>query len=218
MKPIIGLAALLVFAVAPSAWAGTEKENHAASFSAAEISLWEEKSFKGRTDYEVVPEEGSPVLKASCDKTASAFYRRMPVDLTRTPILRWSWKIEGIHDQLDDISKEGDDYAARVYVVYKGAMPWDVIAVDYVWANTQPAGASWPNAYTKRAIMVAQKSGEPENKEVWINEARNVREDFKKYFGRDVTRIDGVAIMTDCDNGGGKATGHYRNIRFTPSE
>jgi len=218
MKLVIVLVVLLVFVVAPSAWAGTEKEDHNASFSAEEISLSEEKSFKGHTDYEISSEGNNLTLKASCNNTASAFYRHMPVDLTKTPILRWSWKIDGIQAGLDDVSKKGDDYAARVYVVYKGTLPWDVSAMNYVWANTQPAGASWPNAYTKRAIMVAQKSGLPDNNEIWVDEIRNVREDFKKYFGRDVTKIDGVAIMTDCDNGGGVSTGYYRDIRFTSSE
>ena len=142
----------------------------------------------------------------------------MEIDLTKTPILRWSWKIEGTHANLDDVSKGGDDYAARVYVVYKGKLPWDVIAVNYVWANRQPQGESWPNAYTGRAVMIAQESGAPDNEELWIEESRNVREDFERYFGRDIRRIDGVAVMTDCDNGGGKATGYYSNVRFTPPE
>lgn len=214
MRPLLLLALCLAMTV--PAMAETGKGVYAGTFSPSENSLWQEESFKDHTDYQFVPEGDDFILEAHCDGTASALYRRIPVDLTKTPILSWSWKIDGIHAGLDDVSKEGDDYAARVYVVYKGAMPWDVIAVDYVWANTQPAGASWPNAYTKRAIMVAQESGTPDDKDVWIDETRDVRQDFKRYFGRDVTRIDGVAVMTDCDNGGGKATGYYRNIRFTP--
>lgn len=216
MRPVLLLALCLAMTV--PAMAETGNGVSAGTFLLSENSLWQEESFKDHTDYQFVPEGDDFFLKAHCDGTASALYRRIPVDLTKTPILRWSWKIEGIHDQLDDISKEGDDYAARVYVVYKGKMPWDVNAVNYVWANKQPAGASWPNAFSNRAFMVAQESGKPDNTDAWIDESRDVRQDFKRYFGRDVTRIDGVAIMTDCDNGGGKATGHYRNIRFTPSE
>jgi len=214
------LAVVLALCLAITATAAAETDNSvsAGSFSPAERPLWREESFKGHTDYQAIPEKDGFSLKAHCDGTASAFYRRLKVDLTKTPILRWAWKIDGIHAGLDDVSKEGDDYAARVYVVYKGAMPWDVNAVDYVWANKQPQGRSWPNAYTGRAIMVAQESGTPEDSSVWIGESRNVREDFKRYFGRDITRIDGVAVMTDCDNGGGTATGYYRDIRFTSEE
>lgn len=208
----------LCLAMVAPAVAKTGNSVSAGTFLPAERSLWREELFKGHTDYKFIPEGTAFSLKAHCDASASALYRRMNVDLTKTPILRWSWKIDGIHAGLDDVSKEGDDYAARVYVVYKGAMPWDVNAVDYVWANRQPQGKSWPNAYTKRAILVAQESGMPDDKDVWVEEVRDVRQDFKRYFRRDVTRIDGVAVMTDCDNGNGKATGNYRDIRFTPPE
>lgn len=187
----------------------------AATFLPAERPLWQEESFKGDTDYRFITDGDSFALKAHCNGAASALYRRMKVDLTKTPILRWSWKIEETHEGLDDVSKDGDDYAARVYVVYKGKMPWDVTAVNYVWANRQLQGKSWPNAYTGRAVMVAQESGALDNRNSWIEESRDVRQDFKRYFGRDIRRIDGVAVMTDCDNGGGKATGYYRDIRFT---
>lgn len=213
MRPVVVLALCLAVTIPVAAKAG--KSISAGSFSPAERSLWQEESFKGHTDYQVIPDEDEFSLKAHCEGTASAFYRRMKVDLTKTPILRWSWRIERIHAGLDDVSKEGDDYAARVYVVYKGKMPWDVNAMNYVWSNAQQQGRSWPNAYTGRAIMVAQESGTPEDSGVWIEESRNVREDFKRYFSRNVSRIDGVAVMTDCDNGGGTATGYYRDIRFT---
>jgi len=190
----------------------------AATFLPAERPLWQEKSFKGHTDYAFISKGDSVILKAHCDKGASALYRHMKVNLTKTPILHWAWKIDKTHDGLDDVSRDGDDYAARIYVVYKGRMPWDVIAINYVWANKQQQGKSWLNAFSDRAIMVAQKSGRPNNIDIWLNEQRNVRQDFKRYFGRDVSHISGIAVMTDCDNGGGKTRGYYRDIWFTSNE
>lgn len=209
--------ALCLAAIAPAA-AGADGSVSAGTFLSSERTLWQEESFEGHTDYQFIPDGESLVLKAHCAGTASALYRRMKVDLTKTPILRWSWKVDNIHAGLDDISKEGDDYAARVYVVYKGKMPWDVSALNYVWANRQPKGESWPNAFSGRAMMIAQESGVPEDSDAWIEESRDVRQDFKNHFGVDVAKIDGVAVMTDCDNGGDAATGYYRNIRFMPPE
>lgn len=180
-----------------------------------ERALWQEKSFKGHTDYTFSKGGVSFVLSGRCDGSASALYKYMTVDLLKTPILKWSWRIEGIHAGLDDVSKTGDDYAARVYVIYKGKLPWDVKAINYVWANSTKEGSSWPNAFTSKSIMVAQKSGSPEDKNAWVAESRDVRADFMQYFGIDISKIDGVAIMTDCDNGGGRAVGHYRDIRFS---
>lgn len=218
MKPLAVLILCLVLALSAHGSSKAAPPDDPYIFSKVAIPLWQERIFQGHTNYAFIQEDDALVLKAHCKGTASAFYRRMEVDLTKTPILRWSWKVDNIHAGLDDVSKAGDDYAARVYVVYKGKMPWDISALDYVWANVKTVGSSWPNAFTKRAVMIAQESGAPEHKDIWIDESRDVSQDFKRYFGMDVAWIDGVAVMTDCDNGGGTATSYYRNIRFTPAE
>lgn len=184
---------------------------------AEDIASWRVQSFEGDTDYKFVEDEdtNTVALHAECNGTASALYRKISVDLTRTPILQWDWKIDAVHPGLDDTSKAGDDYAARVYVVHKGMLPWSVRAVNYVWANTSQKGAQWPNAFDARAMMIALKSGTPATPDEWISEQRNVLHDFSEYHGMDIGKISGVAIMTDCDNGGGIASAEYRNIRFT---
>ena len=197
------------------------KQDHLANITGIDLltdhTLWREKAFKDRTDYTFTGQGKSKVLQAHCMENASALYQDLTVDLTQTPILSWSWKVDDVHESLDDVSKNGDDYAARIYVVYKENFAWDMKAINYVWANRQEQGTSWPNAHVDKAIMVAQKSGRPSSNEMWIQEERNVREDFKTYFGLDVDSIQGVAIMTDCDNGGGEATGFYRQIKFLPA-
>ena len=208
---------LALLTTAETALANQPKDVMIGTFTLDEIANWEDHSFKGRTSYQLIG-QGTPLsLQATCKDTASALYRWISVDLTRTPILRWSWGIGGVHPSLDDTTKTGDDYAARVYVVYApdSLMPWRTKAVDYVWANSQPKGNTWPNAFTDHAMMVALRSGQPTRQEKWVTEARNVREDFKNLFGFDITSIDGVAIMTDCDNSGLPSTGYYRDLRFT---
>ena len=177
---------------------------------------WVEHSFQGHTVYQLREAEHPPVLEAKCENTASALYRESAVDLTKTPVLHWSWRVAGTHPQLNDQTKEGDDYAARVYVVYapNALMPWRTKAIDYVWSNSQPKGSVWPNAFTDQAVMVATETGNPPSSQQWVAESRNVREDFKTSFGLDITHIDGVAVMTDCDNAGLPMTGYYRDIRF----
>ena len=211
LKEIILLFTLVVWMTHPAQAKDHLRENQARD----ERALWQEKSFKGHTDYTFAKDEVSFALSGRCDGSASALYKYMTVDLLKTPMLKWSWRIEGIHAGLDDVSKTGDDYAARVYVIYKGKIPWDVKAINYVWANSMKEGSSWPNAFTSKSVMVAQKSGAPKNGETWTEETRNVREDFMKYFDMDISRIDGIAIMTDCDNSGGRAAGHYRDIQFS---
>jgi hypothetical protein len=44
-----------------------------------------------------------------------------------------------------------------------------------------------------------------------------VRADFKRYFGIDLNAVDGVAVMTDCDDAGGATRAWYGDVRFGPS-
>ena len=188
-------------------------------FTQSELERWQTHSFSGKTAYRLIPADDSPTmtLQAHCDGGASALYLEQPVDLAQTPILRWQWRVEGVHRALDGTTKAGDDYAARVYVVYRISawLPWRTYAVNYVWANTQPKGRTWPNAFTDQAMMVALASGVPQDADRWRSEARDVRADFSKLLDMDIEAIDGVALMTDCDNGQGRATAYYRCLRFT---
>lgn len=182
-----------------------------------DFESWSEHSFKGHTSYFFERTTSLPYVKASCTDTASALYQESTVDLSKTPVLHWSWKIEGVHPQLNEREKSGDDYPARVYVVYapSSLMPWRTLAIDYVWSNNQKVGSVWPNAFTKNAVMVALQSGNPAPGNAWRQEVRNVRDDFKAFFGIDLDSINGVAIMTDCDNVGLPMVGYYKNLRFS---
>ena len=42
-----------------------------------------------------------------------------------------------------------------------------------------------------------------------------MRDDLRRIFGRDIRRIDALALMTDTDNGGGEALAYYGDIRFS---
>jgi len=115
----------------------------------------------------------------------------------------------------DERTKGGDDYAARVYVVFPSTLFWRTRAVNYIWANRLPRGAFLPNAYTGNAVMVAVESGDG-NAGRWIDEERDLAEDYRRAFGEDPPRIGAVAIMTDTDNTGEEAVAWYGAIRFLP--
>lgn len=183
--------------------------------SLPDLSGWEENSFSGHTRYEVVQENDRYALRASSDKSASGYVRKMKVDLTRTPYLNWSWKAENILKNTDEKTKAGDDYPARVYVVISGGLLfWRTRALNYVWSSNQPRNSHWPNAFTGNAILIAQQSGAGHLNE-WITEKRNILDDIKRYLDMDTAHIDAVAIMTDTDNSGQQATAYYRDIYFS---
>ena len=180
-----------------------------------DVAGWEEKVFSGKTRYETVRQDGRTVLRATSHGTASGLYRRLRVDLEKTPILNWTWRVDATLGDVDERTRAGDDYSARVYVVRSHPVfLWRTRAVNYVWASVRAEGETWPNAYTDSARHVAVRSGD-EQAGQWVGERRDVRADFRTLFGEDVRFIDAVAIMTDTDDTGAAAVAYYADITFT---
>jgi len=216
---------VLLFSV--NVLAGETEKISVANFSEGDLSGWEEKSFKDNSQYEFVSlktmnskngEINSPlgkVLRASTQGQASGLFKEIVIDLNETPFLNWSWQVNTLFKGNDERSKEGDDYPARIYVLVSGGVFfWNTKAINYVWSSNQPVGSEWPNAYTGNAQMLAVRSGDKKIGQ-WVSDRRNIREDFKRLFGDDVTQIDAVAVMIDGDNTGQSAISYFGDIFFS---
>ena len=186
------------------------------SFSSGDLSGWTPKIFKGETVYRLVENDGRTVLRAESRGAASGLFKEVRLDPRSAPVLRWSWKIERTLAKGDERTKAGDDYAARVYVVFPSVLFWRTRAVNYIWANRLPAGESLPNAYTANAVMVAVESGNGKAG-TWVREERNIYEDYRALFGKEPPDLGAVAIMTDTDNTGEEATAWYGDITLGPA-
>lgn len=195
--------------------AGSAAQAIETGFSPQAMRSWSEKSFDGHTSYSIVQRDGVPVLEAHANGQASAKYLEREIDLERTPWLKWCWQVSGVHAQLDETTRQGDDYPARVYVAQRtGLLPWQVESVNYVWSSNQPVGTRWPNAFTDKAQLLAVESG-GERVGQWVSVVRDVRADFRELFGSDPASIDGIALMTDGDNAGVDARAWFSRLVFS---
>jgi len=172
---------------------------------------WETKSFAGQTHYKVEFADKQFSIKATSAAAASGLFYKIAYDPRERPILRWSWKIERTLAKGDERAKAGDDYAARVYVVFPSLLFWNTKALNYIWANKLPKGESLPNAFTANTMMIAVESGNGRAGQ-WLNEERNIHEDFKKYFKTEPPMVGAIAVMTDTDNTGESAVAWYGPI------
>ena len=176
-------------------------------------SKWVEKSFEGRTRYEVTREENQLCIKATSSASASGLYYKKKYDPKDYPILTWRWKVDHVLSKGNARHKEGDDYAARVYVIFPSLAFWRTKALNYIWANKLPQGEAVPNSFSANAMMIAVESG-PERTGQWVNERRNILEDYRRYFGGEPPKVGAIAIMTDTDNTGEYVTAWYGPIRI----
>jgi len=139
--------------------------------------------------------------------------------------------IESVLESGDVTKKDGDDYAAHVYITfdypvfnlgfgdkikyrfYQTFTSFDVPtrALNYIWVNKAEVGSIHPNPYTDWVQVLAVQSGN--NKaETWQSEKRNIPEDYKAAFGEEPPAITGSQIMTDSDNTGESARSAFGKL------
>ena len=195
---------------------------------------WEPLTFSRvsrHTRYAVVLEGERWVLRAESDAAASGLYRPLDLDPKVYRVLSWRWKVEGVLAKSDPRRKEGDDYAARVYVAFRydpaAVSLWERsrfgayrllyrrdppgLALNYVWESRLPAGTVLDNAYTDRAKIIVARSGAAEAGR-WVTETHDLYEDYRRIMGAEPPRIVGIALMTDTDDTGERAVAYYDAI------
>lgn len=188
-----------------------------AKFSQGLVDGWEERSFKGSTLYQLKedPEQGT-VLQAVSNATASVYGKRVQIDLTQTPYINWQWKIDNRLEGLDETTKSGDDFAARIYLVKKaGLFGRKSRAVNYVWSSNKQQGSQWHNAFKPKNSRTIAIRGVAHPIGQWVTEKRNVAADFVQLYGVKIDQVDAVVIMSDTDNSGLSASASYGDIFFS---
>jgi len=192
-----------------------EEDIPVARFSEMNLDGWENKLFEGETQYSIKSEEENSYLYASSMQSASALYKKIKVNIHNTPYLNWRWRVDKALSGLNEKDKSGDDYAARIYVVFKtGYTRLSAKALNYVWSSNGISDTYWPNAYTKKATMIPLRTNQDKT-QTWKYEKVNIKEDLMKYFDKIPKHIDGIAIMTDTDNSKGVAGASYGDIYFS---
>ena len=168
-----------------------------------------------KTKYSLGSNENGNYLRGEAENAASAIGKNIKIDLSITPYINITWKIEKDLSGINENSKKGHDYAARVFVIKKtGVTPLSKRAMNYVFSSNNEINNNWPSPYTNKSIDYILSTTK-ENLNEWVTVKANVKEHFKKYHDLDVDEIDGVAIMTDTDNSKLKAIAYYQNIYFS---
>lgn len=125
------------------------------------------------------------VLKVAADQATGALFFELSkiVDLTKTPILRWRWRVNAFPKGGDGRKSHKDDQAITIYI---GTSDWMLKkSIAYRWETETPKGHEGNVSYACGAVEVKwfclrnRESGEGK----WMIEERNIAEDFKKAFG-----------------------------------
>ncbi len=190
-------------------------------------------SAKQATRYTLVDDSGVTVVRADARASASGLSRAIKINPVEYPLLKWRWKISNVLKGSDIHTKAGDDYPARVYVMFDYPLEklsfaertklrlaralhdpnLPAATLCYVWDGKAAAGTIAPSSYTNLMRMIVVESGAARVNQ-WLAVERNVAADFKTAFGADAPGVTAVAIATDTDNTGESAVAFYGDISF----
>ena len=187
-------------------------------FTESEFETLKVKKVRGadaKTKYSLGKNKYGNFIRSESKNAASGLGKEIEINLSKTPFLNITWKVEKDLSGINENSKKGHDYAARVFVIKKtGATPLSNRAMNYVYSSNNEINSNQPSPYTKKSIDYVLSTTK-ENLNVWITVKVNVKEHFKKFHDLDVNDIEGVAIMTDTDNSEKTAIAYYQNIYFS---
>lgn len=189
------------------------------------------------TSYRQVSWDGVDAVEASAKSSMALLGRMVDIDLSQTPVLCWRWRIDSVVRSADMTRRSGDDYAARIYLAF--SLPRDALnlaeraalslargifghqlpdgAINYVWDNRHAPGTRMPNAYTSRAQMIVQRSGDSEAG-VWVSERVDVLKDMERSFGTSKGKLQLVALGSDSDNTRESVRAGFANIHFVQAD
>lgn len=123
-----------------------------------------------------------------------------------TQSLRWHWKVEAPVDGADLGEPERDDAPARFFVVFGEGGTFSMPEIlFYSWDGTaRDVGAHWiyPDDDNFR-VMVARNARSPVGE--WLQETRDLHEDYRRAFGGDPEPVTAVGFVIDTDDTGARA-------------
>ena len=173
------------------------------------------RNAKAKTIYTIGKNDTGNYLKSVADNSASGLGKEIKIDLNITPFINITWKVEKDLSGINEQSKKGHDYAARVFVIKKtGATPLSNRAINYVFSSNLNIDHNNPSPYTKKSIDYVLSTTKI-NLNEWVTVKANVKEHFKKLHGLDVNELNGVALMSDTDNSKRKSVAYFQNIFFS---
>jgi len=184
-------------------------------FTQKELETLDKRKVKGETLWTLGSNENGNYIRAEAIGAGSGLGKEIEIDLNKTPFLNITWKIEKDLKGLDENSKKGHDYAARVFVIKKtGKTVLSNRALNYVFSSNNEIGDNWRSPYTKQSIDIVLSTTK-NNYNEWVTVKVNVKKDFKEFHDLDVENLNAVAIMSDTDNSKKTAIAYYQNIYFS---
>ena len=223
---------LIVFLIVASSLNSEPSRYWVDDFESYEVGImpsgWKGRSGKAKKYYKIAEEslkgKKNKYLKVDNFQTAQFIGKISKVDIVKYPFLYWKWRVRVLPPKGDESTKKYCDVPASMNVVLDNGRILGLIprpkTIKYSWSTTLKKGtitkspfARWPS----RCDIIVLRSG-ASLKGRWVQEKRNVLEDYKKFYKRkkvDSKIIDLITIMSDADSTKTTSAADYDDIYFS---
>ena len=179
-------------------------------FSDEGMKLFKKRGFGKKTIYTNGKDDKGWFLKAEADSGATGLGMEIDKELLKEmPFLNITFKIEKDFDSIDQKTKDGHDWAARVMVGFGKKIGSKLVSLSH--SSFLEEGftqkSPWNPKKSVDYIISNDKSGE------WHTRKINVRELLEKTHNISFTNF--IAVFSDSNNSKQKIIAYYRDIYFS---
>ena len=197
------LSALLIFTSANS-------KEFRIDFSDEGMKLFKKRGFGKKTIYTNGKDDKGWFLKAEADSGATGLGMEIDKELLKEmPFLNITFKIEKDFDSIDQKTKDGHDWTARVMVGSGKKIGSKLVSLSH--SSFLEEGftqkSPWNPKKSVDYVISNDKSGE------WHTRKINVRELLEKTHNISFTNF--IAVFSDSNNSKQKIIAYYRDIYFS---
>jgi len=182
------------------------KEGFTPAFGIATSALPENWTFESKLgttpavfSIETDAGKGFSYLHMEADRASGSLLTLVEnVDMQKTPILRWRWRVIVLPEGADGRIREKDDQAIGIYVGTGSLLKNR--SVSYRWDTETPKGAQGTCAYGLGTIEIKWytiRNKEDAKSGQWHTEERNIAEDFYTAWG---FYPDEVYVSVSCNS------------------
>lgn len=177
---------------------------------------WTHQRFNAATQYDRVTVEGVAAIRAVGRDSASGLYRDVRYAVAEHPWLAWRWRVDRLQETADIRAKAREDFAAAIFLIFgrPSMLNRNVPTLAYVWTGGRvPENAIVGSPHHPGSVrsIVVRSGGERLGE--WIEERRNIIDDFRRAFGREPPgNVEIVALFTDNDQTSEPVETYYGTI------
>ncbi len=177
---------------------------------------WELEEKAGTPDVKIEKSGETFFVRFRSDNSSFGIKKEQEIDIKDTPYLNWKWRVTVLPERGNFLKKETDDQAAQMYVFFpRFPAKLNTEVVGYLWEsnpkNKKKEGES--PAWSKSKVIVLQAG--PKNLNRWVQEKRNVYEDYKRLFKKEPPTAGGITLYINSQHTQGKAEAYFSEIFFS---